>query len=100
MLVDYLKGKVANIFGTTTGKIMDIEQPLTTMGLDSLMAVELRNLIQRELGFDIPMQTIIEGISISEIVDLVSEQLLLEQVSYSNTSPTEEIDEDMEEITI
>ncbi|MDE5069176.1 MAG: SDR family NAD(P)-dependent oxidoreductase [Trichodesmium sp. St4_bin8_1] len=100
MLVDYLKGKVANIFGTTTGKIMDIEQPLTTMGLDSLMAVELRNLIQRELGFDIPMQTIIEGISISEIVDLVSEQLLLEQVSYSNTSPTEEIDEDMEEITL
>ena len=55
---------------------------------------------QRELGFDIPMQTIIEGISISEIVDLVSEQLLLEQVSYSNTVQTEEINEDMEEITL
>jgi acyl carrier protein len=100
ILVDYLKGKVANIFGMTGSQTININESLTTMGLDSLMAVELRNLIQRELGFDIPMQTIIEGISISEIVDLVSEQLLLEQVSYSNTSPTEENDEDMEEITL
>ncbi|MCL2929917.1 MAG: SDR family NAD(P)-dependent oxidoreductase [Trichodesmium sp. MAG_R01] len=100
ILVDYLKGKVANILGMTGSQTINIEESLTTMGLDSLMAVELRNLIQRELGFDIPIQTIIEGISISEIVDLVSEQLLLEKVSYSNTSPTEEINEDMEEITL
>ncbi|MEB3341934.1 SDR family NAD(P)-dependent oxidoreductase [Okeania sp.] len=101
ILVDYLKGKVANIFGMTGSETISIEESLTTMGLDSLMAVELRNLIQKELGFDVPMQTIIEGISISEIVDLVSKQLLLEQVSYSNTaSQTEEIDEDMEEITL
>ncbi|NER01886.1 MAG: KR domain-containing protein, partial [Okeania sp. SIO3C4] len=101
ILVDYLKGKVANIFGMTGSQTVNINESLTTMGLDSLMAVELRNLIQRALGFDIPMQTIIEGISISEIVNLISEQLLLEQVSYSDTSSTEEInEEDMEEITL
>ena len=101
ILVDYLKGKVAKIFGMTGSQTVDIEESLTTMGLDSLMAVELRNLIQKELGFDIPMQTIIEGISISQIVNLISEQLLLEQISYSDTSSTEEInEEDMEEITL
>ncbi|MDJ0515594.1 MAG: SDR family NAD(P)-dependent oxidoreductase [Trichodesmium sp. MO_231.B1] len=100
ILVDYFKGKLAGLLGITASKI-DADKPLTAMGLDSLMAVELRNLVQRELGFDIPIEKIIEGISITQIVNLVVEQLLLEQISYSNSSQTtEENAEDMEEITL
>ncbi|MEM1168616.1 MAG: type I polyketide synthase [Cyanobacteria bacterium P01_H01_bin.35] len=100
LLLSFLENKIAHLLGIKDGQI-DNEKPLTMMGLDSLMAVELRNLIQRELEVDIPVPTLIEGISITQIAELVTQSLLLEQVSSTTASLTEEITEDdMEEITL
>ena len=99
ILINYLKNKISAILGMTAAKI-EINQPLTSMGLDSLMAVELRNLVQREMEFEIPMERMIEGISIAEIAGLLIEELLLKQISDSNSSPTEELVEEREEITL
>ncbi|NEP14133.1 MAG: SDR family NAD(P)-dependent oxidoreductase, partial [Symploca sp. SIO2C1] len=99
ILIDYLKKKISALLGMTSSQI-DIKQPLTSMGLDSLMAVELRNLVQREMEFDLPMERMIEGINIVQIAGLLIEELLLKQISDSNSSPTEDLVEEREEITL
>ncbi|NES83052.1 MAG: hypothetical protein F6K10_17510 [Moorea sp. SIO2B7] len=81
ILIDYLKNKISTILGINAAKIK-IKQPLTSMGFDSLMAGELRNFIQREIEFDIPMKIIISGISIIEIANLLLEKNLLNQIIH------------------
>ncbi|NEQ11835.1 MAG: acyl carrier protein, partial [Moorea sp. SIO4E2] len=81
-----------------------VAQPLIDMGLDSLMAGELRNLLKRQLGWDIPFQKIFGGASTAQIAYLVNEQitqqLLLEKITDYDNSDPEDICEDMEEITL
>ncbi|NEP05483.1 MAG: acyl carrier protein [Okeania sp. SIO4D6] len=48
LLTSYLQSKIAHIMGMTVSQI-ELEKSLIMMGLDSLMAVELRNQIQTEL---------------------------------------------------
>ncbi|MDJ1175534.1 type I polyketide synthase [Roseofilum capinflatum] len=100
LLLSLLEPKIAHLLGMKDGKI-DPEKPLTMLGLDSLMAVELRNLLQRQLEVDIPIPKLIEGISILEIAQWVTQHLLLEQLSAVDHSLTEDSpEEDMEEITL
>ncbi|MCP4687230.1 MAG: SDR family NAD(P)-dependent oxidoreductase, partial [Desulfobacterales bacterium] len=53
----------------------DERLPLNKMGLDSLMAVELRNSIRKTLGPDIPMVKFLEGLSIADLVLEVEKRL-------------------------
>jgi acyl transferase domain-containing protein len=45
LLLDFVSGQVANVLGAHSAAAIDERQPLHEMGLDSLMAVELRNLL-------------------------------------------------------
>ncbi len=42
-------------------------EPIVSMGLDSLMAVELKNMIEDQLGLDCPLARILEGASVEEL---------------------------------
>jgi acyl transferase domain-containing protein/acyl carrier protein len=44
--------------------------PLRHIGIDSLMALEIRNQMQERLGVSVPLVTIVEGPSMSELTDL------------------------------
>jgi acyl carrier protein len=54
---------------------------LNLLGMDSLMAVELRNGIKRGLDFDLPIVKLMEGGSISEISSYVSRQLAVSSLT-------------------
>lgn len=101
MLTEYIVSKIANILAMSASQI-DVEQPIIEMGLDSLMAGELRNLLKRQLGGDIPFQEIFGGATTAQIANWVNEeitqQLLLEQIADSGNSDTQ--DEEMEEIIL
>ncbi|WP_407653885.1 acyl carrier protein [Archangium lipolyticum] len=46
---------------------MESHQPLTRLGLDSLAAVELAHTLEQNLGVALPMKTLPQGVSASEL---------------------------------
>ena len=49
LLIDYLRKLALRILGLSSSHLIDEHQPLITMGLDSLMAVEFRNQLAADL---------------------------------------------------
>jgi aryl carrier-like protein len=49
LLMDYLRGQIRQILGLSSSYFVDEHEPLVRMGLDSLMAVELRNQLSAAL---------------------------------------------------
>ena len=59
--------QVARVLGTAPDRL-DIHQPLIQLGLDSLMAVELRNRLNQTLGTDLPILSFLGGASIAKLL--------------------------------
>lgn len=53
LLRDYMVDQVARVLGTSASKL-DADQPLSDLGLDSLMGVEIKNRIERDLSVSLP----------------------------------------------
>jgi amino acid adenylation domain-containing protein len=72
----YLLRKLARVSGSKPDKI-DMDRPLTEMGFDSLMAVELTTALNSDLGFKLPVVKILQGINGHELGATLIRQLLL-----------------------
>jgi acyl carrier protein len=53
---------------------LDASQPLKDMGLDSLMAVEIRNRVEATLGVSLPLVSILEGPSVTRLAAVVAQR--------------------------
>lgn len=82
LLQSYLIAQVARVLGLSAAKL-DLQQPLSNLGLDSLMAVELRNRIAIDLGVKVPVVKFLQGFSVEEAVTQVLDQLTAEGSSPS-----------------
>jgi acyl carrier protein len=71
----YLCEKVAHVLRLPLSKI-DVQQPLTALGLDSLMAIELKNRIELDLSVRIPIVTFLQGPSIAQFTLQLLDQLV------------------------
>ena len=74
LLLSMLRDKVARVLGSAAAKL-DLEKPLTESGLDSLMAVELRNWIEGELRLSLPIVELMRGPSVNRLTEVLLEQL-------------------------
>ncbi|WP_424097227.1 SDR family NAD(P)-dependent oxidoreductase [Moorena producens] len=88
ILSSHLQSEIATVLGMGDMTI-DLQQPLTTMGLDSLMALELRNRVKRKLGVDIPIVQLVEGMSIADLGTEINQQLTLKNNSIHKKSERE-----------
>ncbi|MHC5737460.1 beta-ketoacyl reductase [Nostoc sp.] len=71
LLESRLREQVARVLGTSFTKL-DSSKSLTNLGLDSLMAVELSNLINNlQLGVSIGSMKLLEGISITQLATIL-----------------------------
>ena len=65
LLQSYLSELVTRVLGLSASRL-DIHQPLSNLGLDSLMAVEVKNRIAVDLGVNVPMVTFLSGPSVEQ----------------------------------
>ncbi len=64
LLQTYLNSLAAKTMGVAN---LDSKQPLNELGLDSLMAVEIKNRIESDLGVVVPMVKLLQGPSIVQL---------------------------------
>jgi NADPH:quinone reductase-like Zn-dependent oxidoreductase len=74
MLEEYLRDAGGRVLGLPTSRL-DVEQPLNRMGIDSLMAVELKNRIEADLAVEIPVLKFLEGASLSQLASYLRDRL-------------------------
>lgn len=68
---------------------LDVEQPLSNLGVDSLMAIELKNRIEADLGVTVPMVKFLEGPSVRDLSQYLADQLIaLHHARTAGAAPT------------
>jgi phthiocerol/phenolphthiocerol synthesis type-I polyketide synthase D len=73
-LMEYLQGMVSQVIGVPRHKL-DPERSLSSLGIDSLMAVQLKNRIEVDLGAVLPMVSFLQGAGVAGLADRVLDQI-------------------------
>jgi len=86
LMQTYLGRQIAKILGIGGGNAVKLNanQPLIQFGMDSLMALEIKNLIEKGLGVTAPISNLLGGSSLAELT-----RLALGQLSIASVDPTE-----------
>jgi phthiocerol/phenolphthiocerol synthesis type-I polyketide synthase B len=71
--------RLATIMGYTDPSALNPAQPLIELGMDSLMAVRIRNATQQDFGVEPPVALLLADASLNDITANVSSQLGLVQ---------------------
>ena len=87
ILMDFVQKRIAHVLGTSPSRL-DVQQSLNTMGLDSLMVVELRNRFRSGLDIDIPMAQFLTDISALDLARQFKTQLTAMNRAAAPTSQT------------
>lgn len=80
LLQDYLYGRLSRIMEMEVDEI-PVGQPLNSLGLDSLMAFELREDLERDLGVTVPFEIFLQDLSLKEFT-----AMLLKKLNTANRS--------------
>jgi 1-acyl-sn-glycerol-3-phosphate acyltransferase len=73
-VVEYLQARVGRVLGVSPAKV-EADRPLTELGLDSLIAVELMTLLKNEVGLELAAVQLLEGVTVMRLAGLVLERL-------------------------
>ena len=96
LLRSYLTEQVARVLGLSASKL-DVQQPLSNLGLDSLMAVELKNRIAVDLGVNLPLVKFLSGPSIEqaakELLHLLTSETSLSSASLASAIAHQQIEQ-------
>ncbi|HEX4393979.1 MAG TPA: beta-ketoacyl reductase, partial [Mycobacterium sp.] len=87
-LESYLRDQAAGKLGLASSQL-DVESPLHQLGVDSLVAVELRAQIERDLGIVVPVVRLLDGPSVTGLAGW-----LVERLSPANAEPAPVVTDD------
>ena len=74
LLESYLRDLTAGKLGLAPSSL-DIASPLSHLGVDSLITLELRLQIERDLGIVVPVARLLDGPSVASVSDWLGDQL-------------------------
>ena len=93
ILLTFVRLQAAQVLGIDATRPIDPQQPLNELGLDSLMAIELRNILGNAVGQVLPATLLFEYPTIKALTDYLSDQVFaLTSVSpsFAETNPVAE----------
>jgi acyl transferase domain-containing protein/acyl-CoA synthetase (AMP-forming)/AMP-acid ligase II/acyl carrier protein/NAD(P)-dependent dehydrogenase (short-subunit alcohol dehydrogenase family) len=70
----YLRQRLARVLEVDPAELEN-DQQLTHLGIDSLMAVEIKNRVEAELQISIPIVVLLQGVSIAQLATFVIERI-------------------------
>jgi acyl carrier protein len=82
MITSFLSEQLSTVLRTPVDKI-DPDENLNHLGIDSLMAVELRNHVKARLDIVIPIAELLQNPSITRLSEAVLEQLIAKEIPAS-----------------
>jgi acyl carrier protein len=84
----FLAEQLAAVLRCSTSKV-DIHQPLNRLGIDSLMAVELKNRVEADLETSVPVTALLQGPSLSQLATHLLEGLDAPTAADAASAPGE-----------
>jgi acyl carrier protein len=74
LLQSFVREQLAKVLGLSPSSI-DVGRPLNVLGVDSLMAIELKNRVERELAVVLPIATLLQAPDVLQLAGHLAEQL-------------------------
>lgn len=90
LLREYLQSQIGRILGIAPAKV-DAARPVTELGLDSLMGIELVTVIERDLSASLPTLAVSRDLTVNRLV-----HDLLKQLGYAESDSTVRVSTDDE----
>jgi acyl carrier protein len=90
ILSRHVRARALSVLGLDASRVIDERQPLQEMGLDSLMAVELRNTLATQLEMPLPSTLAIDRPSVEAMASFIFERLFGAQGAQGPTTASEE----------
>ncbi len=75
VVIARLGGRIMAIMGYPKDSAIDPARPLTELGMDSLMAVRIRNTVRGDFGVEPPVALLLQGASLTDLAADLSRQL-------------------------
>jgi len=88
-----VKAQAARVLGYRRDEVVPVDVPLMDLGLDSLMAVDLRNHLQTALGQEMSPTVVFDYPTVSEIADMLEARLWASQKEEDDALAPAEKDE-------
>uniref|UniRef100_UPI0028D42155 type I polyketide synthase n=1 Tax=Streptomyces kroppenstedtii TaxID=3051181 RepID=UPI0028D42155 len=86
-LLDFLKQEVAVVMGLRAERV-NVSRPLNRLGMDSLMAVELRNRIERRYQIKLPMVQLLKDGTVTTVAEALANELNSTDAAPKSTAGT------------
>jgi NAD(P)-dependent dehydrogenase (short-subunit alcohol dehydrogenase family) len=98
MLNAYVAEQVGAVLGVAP-ETLEVDHPITAMGLDSLMAVELKTRFENTLGLAVPVVQFLEGPTVQTLAAILLDRLPSSAANGSSNIPSVAaiLDDDVEE---
>jgi acyl carrier protein len=96
VLVAFISEQAVKVLGLPTTYVLEAQQGLRDVGLDSLMAIELRNRLQESTGHALPATLAFDCPTVAALTDYLSTRVL--QALFSEPAEDTTVDAGLQEI--
>jgi thioester reductase-like protein len=84
LLINYIKEKVVRVLGLDEFQHLNLNKPLNEMGLNSLSNIDLKNQIDTEIGVNLPIDMLLAGSNVHQLVNILLEQLTSKRIATND----------------